>query len=77
MWSKSDEDWDYLDLLTQINKLTDDYIDAMDAEEAKRLLRQLRTPAMLHLVGEALEARKRMNEVVDIGTADRSVHSRR
>lgn len=58
--------------LAQVNELmNDEYIDQLDEEEAKKLLKQLRMPALFYLTDEALEARRREHEMAEA----RSIHS--
>jgi hypothetical protein len=59
MGTSAHQDHQSLDLLAQLNKLSDDRIDAMEVEELRTLLKKLLVPARLELVRTALEIRAR------------------
>jgi hypothetical protein len=70
MGTSAHQDHQNLDLLAQLNKLSEDRINTMGVEELRMLLKQLIEPARLELVRAALEIRARRLELADVSNAD-------
>lgn len=69
MWSNTKRGQD-IDL-AQVNELMDDeYIDLLDEDEAKKLLKRLRMPALFYLTNEAIEAKRREREKAEAHSVD-------